>query len=113
MSTDWRFCADSPRDAALLIDEQRQELAALRARVATLEGDLNVARLQLGARVCSECPAKEGVAELAQLLDEGSAYVHSFAMLSKHPTAPAYARDLAQRMRSATGLSGNKEGSRE
>lgn len=40
------------------------ELAALRARVAELEGDLNVARLQLGARVCSECPAKARVAEL-------------------------------------------------
>ena len=37
---------------------------ALRARVATLEGDLSVARLQLGARVCSECPAKARVAEL-------------------------------------------------
>jgi len=48
------------------------------------------------------------VAELEQLLDEGSAYVHSFAMLSKHPTAPAYAMDLSQRMRVAAGLSGNK-----
>lgn len=44
------------------------QLAALRARVAELEGDLSVARLQLGARVCSECPAKARVAELEAAL---------------------------------------------
>lgn len=48
--------------------EAADTIEALRARVATLEGNLNVARLQLGARVCSECPAKARVAELeAQL----------------------------------------------
>lgn len=41
-----------------------RDYEALRARVAELEGDLNVTRLQLGARVCSECPARARVAEL-------------------------------------------------
>lgn len=60
---------DDERDAEIaylsdVVANRDRELAALRARVAELEGDLNVARLQLGARVCSECPAKARVAEL-------------------------------------------------
>ena len=46
------------------VTSQQQTIDALRARVAELEGDLNVARLQLSARVCSECPARARVAEL-------------------------------------------------
>lgn len=60
---------DDERDAEIaylsdVVANRDRELAALRARVAELEGDLNVARLQLGAQVCSECPAKARVAEL-------------------------------------------------
>lgn len=40
-----------------------EDYDALRSRVAELEGDLSVARLQLGARICTECPAKERVAK--------------------------------------------------
>ena len=40
-----------------------RDYEALRARVAELEGGLNVTRLQLGARVCSECPARARVAD--------------------------------------------------
>ena len=38
------------------------------ARLQELEGNLSVMRLQLAARVCSECPAKEQVASLKSAL---------------------------------------------
>lgn len=82
---------------------------ALRARVATLEGDLSVARLQLGARVCSECPAKARVAELEDVLRVAVAQ-----RLAAYPETtfgtPAW---VAEARAALAGLSGNKEGSRE
>lgn len=41
MSTDWRWCADAPREAASLIDEQRQGLAALRAENTRLRDEVS------------------------------------------------------------------------
>lgn len=38
------------------------------ARIDQLEGDLNLAHLQLKARMCSECPAKGRVEELEAML---------------------------------------------
>jgi hypothetical protein len=38
------------------------------------------------------------IRELRQLLDEARAYVQSFASITKHPTAPADAMNLAQRI---------------
>ena len=43
---------------------KRGIMLAQASRLAELEGDLNVARLQLSARVCSECPARARLAEL-------------------------------------------------
>lgn len=42
---------------------QAVTIEALRAERDQLRGDLNVARLQLAARICSECPASARVAE--------------------------------------------------
>lgn len=45
------------------------------ARIADLEGDRSVARLQLAARVCSECPAQERVAALEVSVRRGIAQI--------------------------------------
>ena len=74
---------------------------ALRARVAELEGDLNVTRLQLGARVCSECPARARVAEADRLLREWHHYYHNPASTDAEGTDDDTSTWLA-------GLPGNK-----
>lgn len=51
-----------PRHGGKMTPEQ------MAARIAELEGDLQVSRLQLSARLCSECPARERVAKLASAL---------------------------------------------
>lgn len=89
------------------------ELAALRARVAELEGDLNVARLQLGARVCSECPAKARVAELEAALSLAVDAMRA-PLDGWKGEVERQALDVARAtLRAGVGLSGNKGGSRD
>lgn len=55
------------RHAAMAMTEliaARTTIAALRKEVATLHGDLNIARLQRDAKLCSECPRVAEVDEL-------------------------------------------------
>lgn len=92
-----------------------RDYEALRARVAELEGDLNVTRLQLGARVCSECPARARVAELEAAAKRAEDALQSIGDeahdLSTGPTVPdGYwrLREQAYREAEAIGCAGNK-----
>lgn len=72
----YRLAAQARRDAEVIAlrtrvaeleageASKRGIMLAQASRLAELEGDLNVARLQLSARVCSECPARARLAEL-------------------------------------------------
>lgn len=105
---------------------KRGIMLAQASRLAELEGDLNVARLQLSARVCSECPARARLAELEYVAglmwdryedgepcyegmtdDDTGTYTGQAVYFSDEETARILAAIPEER------LPGNKEGSRE
>jgi hypothetical protein len=55
-------------------------------RIAELEGDLSVARLALAARVCSECPARDRVAELSNRICELQGALRDLVLLERTHT---------------------------
>jgi hypothetical protein len=59
--------------ALCLMDAERQalqsQLAHLSAERDALAGDLNIARLQMNAKLCSECPRSDELAHLTQQRD--------------------------------------------
>jgi hypothetical protein len=77
--TEWEWQANAPGAwGPEWFDKERREAAA---RIAELEGDLNVTRLQRDAKLCSECPRTN---ELSKLQAELARARAAMAALNPH-----------------------------
>jgi hypothetical protein len=50
------LCTDHKCEKVVLAEEHDREIAQRDARIVELEGDLNIARLERDAKLCTECP---------------------------------------------------------